>query len=133
VLAYERREVGFVVLIVEPCPMPSPEGSHHRKLMEAGARAGLETHAPDNLAVSGARLIFQEKVVIEQREIRRNAKKWFTEMDVDGNLKNGIRIKESTKEIVGREAKSGLEEGGEHHNLICIGCGEVFAGGRTPL
>jgi hypothetical protein len=26
-----------------------------------------------------------------------------------------------------------LEEGGEHNNLICIGCGEVFTDGRTPL
>jgi Fe2+ or Zn2+ uptake regulation protein len=42
-------------------------------------------------------------------------------------------VKEYAKEIIGREAKSALEEGGEHHNLICIGCGEVFAGGRTLL
>jgi hypothetical protein len=48
-LAYKRREVGFVILIVEPHPVPSPEGSLHRKIEEAGVRAGLETHAPITL------------------------------------------------------------------------------------
>jgi hypothetical protein len=89
---YKRREAGFVVLTVEPCPVPSRKGGLHRKVKKADARVGLETHAPDNLAVSGTRLIFQEKVVFEQREIRRNAKKCFAEMDEDGDLKNGIRV-----------------------------------------
>jgi hypothetical protein len=59
--AYERREAGSVLLTLEPCLVPSPKGSLHMKVKEAGARAGLETHALDNLEVSGARLIFQEK------------------------------------------------------------------------
>jgi Fe2+ or Zn2+ uptake regulation protein len=64
-------------------------------------------------------------------------------MDEDNNLKNGIRVemdqfnlivfKESTEEIAGREAKSVLKHKGKHHNFICIGCGKVIAGGRTPL
>jgi hypothetical protein len=37
------------------------------------------------------------------------------------------------EEITGLEAKSISKEGGEHHDLICIGCGKVFAGGRMPL
>jgi hypothetical protein len=90
--AYERREAGFVVLTVEPYSMPSPEGSLHQKVKEASTKAGLETHAPDNLVVSGTRLIFQETIVFEQREIGRNAKKCFIEMDKDGDLKNGIRV-----------------------------------------
>jgi hypothetical protein len=56
--SYKRREAGFVVLILEPCPMPSLKGSLHRKVKDADARAGLESHAPD---VSGTRLVFQEK------------------------------------------------------------------------
>jgi hypothetical protein len=91
-LAYERREAGFMVLVEEPCPVPSTKGSLHRKVKEAGTRADLETHGPNNLAVSGARLIFQEKVVFEQREIRQNAKKCFVEMDEDDDLKNRIRV-----------------------------------------
>jgi hypothetical protein len=37
-------------------------------------------------------LVFQEKVILEQRKIQRNAKKCFIEMDEDGDLKNGIGI-----------------------------------------
>jgi hypothetical protein len=65
-LAYERREAEFMVLVVEPRPVPSPKGSLHRKVKEADTRAGLETHAPNNLAVSGTRLVLQEKVILEQ-------------------------------------------------------------------
>ncbi len=32
-----------------------------------------------------------------------------------------------------QESKPMLEEGGKHHNFICIGCGKVIAGGKTPL
>jgi hypothetical protein len=44
-----------------------------------------------------------------------------------------IVLKESTEEIAGQEAESALEEGRKHHNLIIIGCGKIFIGGRTPL
>jgi hypothetical protein len=64
-LAYKSREAGFIVLTVEPCPVPSQKGSLHMKVKEASARAGSETHAPDNLTVSGTRLVFQEKVILE--------------------------------------------------------------------
>jgi hypothetical protein len=63
--ANKRREAGFMVLIVEPCPVPSLKGSLHRKVKEASTRAGLETHTPDNLVVSGTRVVFQEKVILE--------------------------------------------------------------------
>jgi hypothetical protein len=33
--AYERREAGFMVLIVEPCHVPSPKGSLYWKVKEA--------------------------------------------------------------------------------------------------
>jgi hypothetical protein len=90
--AYERGEAGFMVLVVEQCPMPSLKGSLHLEVKEAGTRPGLEAHTPNNLAVSGTQLILQEKVVFEHGEIRWNAKKCFTEMDEDGDLKNGIRV-----------------------------------------
>jgi hypothetical protein len=81
-----------VVLTIEPCPVPSPNGRLHQKVKEVGTRAGLETHGPDNRAVSGTRLVFQEKVIFEQRKIRRNAKKCFAKMNKDGDLKNRIGI-----------------------------------------
>jgi hypothetical protein len=141
--AYKRREAGFMVLAVEPCPVPSSKGRLHWMVNEASTRAGLETHALDNLSVSGTRLVFQEKVILEQRKIRRNAKKCFIEMDEDGDLKNGIGIemvqfdlvviKESTEEITSWEAESAFKEGGKHHNFIRIGCQKVFTGSKVPL
>jgi hypothetical protein len=90
--AYERGEAGFVVLIVEPCHVPSLKGSFHWKVREAGMRVGLNTHPSDNLVVSSARLIFHEEVILEQRKVRGNAKKFFMKMDKDDDLKNGVRV-----------------------------------------
>jgi hypothetical protein len=66
-------ETGFMVPTVEPCPMPSLQGSFERKVQKAGARAGLKTYAPNDFPVCGARLILQEKVVFEQMKVRRNS------------------------------------------------------------
>jgi hypothetical protein len=41
-------------------------------------------------------------------------------------------LKESPQEVVGRKAES-APEGGKHHNLICVGCWDVFSSSRTPL
>jgi hypothetical protein len=90
--ANERGEARLMVLVVEPCHVPSLKGSLHWEVKEADARAGLETHTSDNLAVSGAWLVFEEKIIFEQGEIRRNAEKCLTEMDEDDDLKNGIRV-----------------------------------------
>jgi hypothetical protein len=63
----------------------------------------------------------------------------FTQVEKNGNLENGVRvqmhefnlvvIKKSVKEITGREAKSALEEGREHHSVNCAGCTNIFPGG----
>jgi hypothetical protein len=37
-LAYKWREVGFVVLAIEPCSVPSSERSFQQKVKEASAR-----------------------------------------------------------------------------------------------
>jgi hypothetical protein len=81
-----------MILVVKPHHVPSPKGSFHRKVKEAGTRADLETHPSDNLAVSSAQLVFQEEVIFEQRKVRGNGKKCFAKMDKDGNLKNGVRV-----------------------------------------
>jgi hypothetical protein len=44
-----------------------------------------------------------------------------------------VAIKESTQKITGWEAKSALKERGKHHNLLCVGCWDVFPDGTTPL
>jgi hypothetical protein len=63
--ANKWRKAGFMVLIVELGSMPSPKRALQRKIKEADARAGLESHTPDNLPVGGARLVFQEKITFE--------------------------------------------------------------------
>jgi hypothetical protein len=83
--AYKRREAGFMVLTAEPHHVPSSKVSLHRKVKEADMRAGLETHAPNNLAVSGTRLVLQEKVILEQRKLGgmpRNASQRWTKMAI---------------------------------------------------
>jgi hypothetical protein len=61
VSTYKGSEDKFMVLAIKPCPMPSPERSLQRKVEEASTRAGLKTYTPNNLSVSGARLVFQKK------------------------------------------------------------------------
>jgi hypothetical protein len=55
--AYEGREARFVVLAIKPGPTPSLKRSLQRKVEEASTRAGLKTYNPNNLSVSGARLV----------------------------------------------------------------------------
>jgi hypothetical protein len=56
-LAYEWREAGFVVLTIEPCPVPSLKRSFQRMVEEASARMTLKTYALNNLLVGSTRLI----------------------------------------------------------------------------
>jgi hypothetical protein len=49
-----------------------PEMMFPWKVKETGARASLKTHTSNNLLVSGTRLIFQEEIVLKEREIRKN-------------------------------------------------------------
>jgi hypothetical protein len=55
--AYERWEAGFVVLAIEPCPMPSSKKGFQGKIEEASARVSLKTYAPNNLSVGSTQLI----------------------------------------------------------------------------
>jgi hypothetical protein len=91
-LAYEGREVGFVVLIVEPCSMPSPEGILQGEIKKISTRVGLLAYASYNFSVGCARLVLQEELVFEQGEVWRNPKISLTEMDKNGNLKNTDRV-----------------------------------------
>jgi hypothetical protein len=64
-------------------------------------------------------------------------------VDKNSNLENGVRvqmeefnllvIKESIEEVTGREARSTLEKGREHHSLDRTGCGNIFPTSRMPL
>jgi hypothetical protein len=64
-------------------------------------------------------------------------------MDKDSDLQNGVRVqmdklylivvKKSSEEVTVRESIPALEERREHHNLIRIGCGNIFFDGGAPL
>jgi hypothetical protein len=71
--SYEGREAGFMVLTIELGLVPSSKGSLHWEFKKAPSRVSLEIHTIDNLSVSGTRLIFQEEVTFEQREVRRDS------------------------------------------------------------
>jgi hypothetical protein len=59
--AYERREVGFIVLAVEPHSVPSTKGSLHGKFMEASARASLlETYTSLTLRLAALGWYFKK-------------------------------------------------------------------------
>jgi hypothetical protein len=79
--AQEGREVGFMILAMEPCPMPSLKGSFQGKIEEASRRAGLETYAPNSLPVGGTRLVLQEEVIFERGKLggilRKTSQRWM--------------------------------------------------------
>jgi hypothetical protein len=64
-------------------------------------------------------------------------------MDKDDNVENRVGIemnqldlvvvKESAEEITDWDTEPMLEEGGEHHNLISIGCRDVLPSGKAPM
>jgi hypothetical protein len=103
----------------------------------------LQANTAYNFLVRGARLVFQEKIVLEQRKVGLNPKIGFTKVDKNRDLENGVRVEmnqfdlvvvqKATKEVVGGKTKPVLEEGGEPHNFICVGCRDIFVGGRMPL
>jgi hypothetical protein len=45
---------------------------------------------------------------------------------------NLVVVQEPVIEIVDWETEPMLEERGEHHNFICIGCWDILASGRVP-
>jgi hypothetical protein len=55
-----------MVLTIKPCLVPFSKRSFHGEVKEATTRASLETNAPDDLSVTSAWLVFQEKVILEQ-------------------------------------------------------------------
>jgi hypothetical protein len=65
--AYEGRDVGFMIFTTKLGFVPSSEGSFHVEVEEATTRVSLESSASDNHSVIGTQLIFQKKVMLEQR------------------------------------------------------------------
>jgi hypothetical protein len=64
----EGREARFMVLTIEPSLIPSLERSFNGEVKKAAIGVSLETNAPDDFSVTGARLIFRGKIILEQRK-----------------------------------------------------------------
>jgi hypothetical protein len=81
--------------------------------------------------------------VLEEGEVREDSKVALTEVDKDNNLEDGIGIemdklnlivmKEDTEKITGKEAKSSLEKGSQHHDFLGMRGGNFFIFCRPPL
>jgi hypothetical protein len=80
-LAYEGGAAGFMVLLVEPYFVPSPERIFQRKIMKTSTRVSLQANATYDFLVCNARLVFQEEIVFEQGKIWRNPKIGFTKVE----------------------------------------------------
>jgi hypothetical protein len=90
--SHEGRETRFMVLIVEPCSMPSSEGILQGKVEETSTRLSLLTYTAYDFLICGARLVFQEKIILEQGKVWRNPKIRFVEVDKNSDLKDGVRV-----------------------------------------
>jgi hypothetical protein len=47
-----------MIFTIKPSLVSSPERSFHREVKEPAIRVSLDTHAPDDLSVIGASLVF---------------------------------------------------------------------------
>jgi hypothetical protein len=65
--ADKGREARFMVLTIEPSPMPSSKRSFQGEVEEANTWASLKTDSPDNLAVGSTRLNTSINKLIEPK------------------------------------------------------------------
>jgi ribosome-associated protein YbcJ (S4-like RNA binding protein) len=120
VSANKGRQAGLVVLTIEPLGVPALERGFQRKGQETPVGLSLNADSAHHLVVGGAQLVLQEKVVLEEGEVRKDGEVSVTEMDKNGDLKKGDVIQmdelnlevveEAAEEIAGREPKCPLEK-----------------------
>jgi hypothetical protein len=68
--------------------MPTLERCFQWDIEETMVWTSLDADTADVWSVGGARLIFQEKIVFDEREIRKDSGIRLTQVDKDDNLKN---------------------------------------------
>jgi hypothetical protein len=103
----------------------------------------MDADTADDLSLGSTRLIFQEEIVFEDREIRKDGGISLAQVDKDGNLKDTVWIqmnqldlvvmKKAAKEFACWETKPALKDGGEHHYFVGVGSRNVFIFHRPPL
>jgi hypothetical protein len=105
-----------VILAIEPLGMPTLERSLKREGKEIPVCPGLNADSADHLAVGGTQLIFEEEIIFEKRETRKDGEVNLADMDENRNPKNGVGIqmdkfdlemvKETTEEVTAGEPES---------------------------
>jgi hypothetical protein len=82
-----------MIFTIKPGFVPSLERIFHGEVEEAATSASLASSASDDdLSVIGACLIFQKKVMLEQRKAWRDSYEGFAKMEKDINLKDRVRV-----------------------------------------
>jgi hypothetical protein len=92
-----------MVLTVEPFNMPAFEGGLQGKDEEIPMRSGLNANSAHHLAFGSAPLVFQEEIMLEKSKILKDGEISFTEMDKDGDLKNGVRVQVDKLNLLSRQ------------------------------
>jgi hypothetical protein len=141
-MTVEGGKAGFVVFAIKPLFMPTLERGFQWKIEEIMVRMNLDANITDDLSLGSDTLVFQEEVMFEKREIRKDDEISLTQMDKNDNLNDIVWIqmkqldlvvvKKVVKEFAGGETESALE-GGEHHNFVGVGSRNVFILCRSPL
>jgi hypothetical protein len=132
-----------MIFTIKPLFVPSFERRFHREVQEVVVWASLEADTTDNLVLCNTLLILQEEVMFKHREIGVYSEIGLAQMNKDCDLKDRIRVEmswinfvimeETTEEFAGRKVESSLEEGGQNHNFICVGCWDVSIFCRPSL
>jgi hypothetical protein len=91
-LADEWGKAWLMIFIVKPLLVPTLEGSFQREDKEIMTLMSLDTHTAKNLALVSDGLVFQEKVVLEERTVWWYGEVGFAQMNEDSNLKNQVRV-----------------------------------------
>jgi hypothetical protein len=61
-----------MVLVMEPLRVPSLEGSFQAKNEKLLVHAGLDADTAHQLALGGARLVFQDEIMLEEGKVWEN-------------------------------------------------------------
>jgi hypothetical protein len=68
--------------------LPALEKGFQGKIEEIAVSASQDADTADDLSLGSTGLIFQEEIMLEEREIRRDGEISLAQMDEDGDLKN---------------------------------------------
>jgi hypothetical protein len=90
--ANKGRKAKFMVFTIEPLFVPFFDRGFQLEVKEVTTRASLDANTTNDLQVCGTRLILQEEIILEQREVGVYGKLSLTQMNKDRDLEDGVRL-----------------------------------------